>query len=99
MTAPQGGANGGPEADDASMLAVAGGLIHWLLRLCLAPASTLAGFRAWVLEECQVAPGRRATPRPQPPLPVRRFRKNRQLLPVCLALCSPNGFDDLRSHV
>ena len=26
----------------------------------LAPASTLAGFRAWVLDECPVAPGRRA---------------------------------------
>ena len=34
----------------------------WLLRLALAPASTLAGFRAWVLEECPVAPGRRAPP-------------------------------------
>jgi hypothetical protein len=32
----------------------------WLLRLTLAPASTLAGFRAWVLEQCPVAPGRRA---------------------------------------
>jgi hypothetical protein len=42
------------------MLAVAGGLVLWLLRLCLAPASTLAGFRTWVLEECPVAPGRRA---------------------------------------
>jgi hypothetical protein len=31
----------------------------WLLRLALAPASTLAGFRAWVLAECPVAPGRR----------------------------------------
>ena len=29
-------------------------------RLALAPASTLAGFRAWVLEQCPVAPGRRA---------------------------------------
>ena len=38
----------------------------WLLRLALAPASTLAGFRAWVLEECPVAPGRRAA-RPAPP--------------------------------
>ena len=28
------------------------------------PASTLAGFRAWVLAECPVAPGRR-TPRPR----------------------------------
>src|SRR6185437_4410834 len=37
-----------------------------LLRLALAPASTLAGFRACVLEECPVAPGRRAA-RPAPP--------------------------------
>jgi hypothetical protein len=42
------------------MLAVAGGLALWLLRLFLAPGSTLAGFRAWALEECPVAPGRRA---------------------------------------
>ena len=45
---------------DTSMLSVAGGVVLWLLRLCLAPASTLAGFRAWVLAECPVAPGRRA---------------------------------------
>jgi len=46
--------------DTATPLAILGGLILWLLRLALAPASTLAGFRAWVLEECPVAPGRRA---------------------------------------
>ena len=45
---------------EATPLAVLGGLILWLLRLTLAPASTLAGFRAWVLEQCPVAPGRRA---------------------------------------
>jgi hypothetical protein len=45
---------------EATPLAVLGGLLLWLLRLALAPASTLAGFRAWVLEECPVAPGRRA---------------------------------------
>jgi hypothetical protein len=50
--------------DAATPLAIVGGLILWLLRLALAPASTLAGFRAWVLEECPVAPGRRATPPP-----------------------------------
>jgi hypothetical protein len=54
-------------AAEATPLAVLGGLILWLLRLALAPASTLAGFRAWVLEECPVAPGRRAA-RPAPPL-------------------------------
>ena len=47
-------------ADEVTPLAVLGGLVLWLLRLSLAPASTLAGFRAWVLEECPVAPGRRA---------------------------------------
>src|SRR6202040_3128710 len=33
---------------EATPLAVLGGLLLWLLRLVLAPASTLAGFRAWV---------------------------------------------------
>jgi hypothetical protein len=45
--------------EEATPLAVLGGLIMWLLRLALAPASTLTGFRTWVLEECPVAPGRR----------------------------------------
>jgi hypothetical protein len=49
-------------ADAATPLAILGGLVLWLLRLALAPVSTLAGFRAWVLEECPVAPGRRASP-------------------------------------
>jgi hypothetical protein len=57
----------GPLASDtATPLAAVGGLILWLLRLTLAPVSTLAGFRAWVLEQCPVAPGRRAA-RPAPP--------------------------------
>jgi hypothetical protein len=46
--------------DEATPLAAIGGLFLWLLRLALAPASTLAGFRRWVLQECPVAPGRRA---------------------------------------
>jgi hypothetical protein len=54
-------------ADAVTPLAILGGLILWLLRLVLAPASTLAGFRAWVLEECPVAPGRRAVPPPAAP--------------------------------
>ena len=56
-------------AETATPLAILGGLILWLLRLALAPASTLAGFRAWVLEECPVAPGRRAAPPPVPDRP------------------------------
>lgn len=46
--------------DEVTPLAVLGGLLLWLLRLVLAPASTLAGFRGWVVEEVRVAPGRRA---------------------------------------
>jgi hypothetical protein len=61
-------------AEQATPLAIVGGLILWLLRLILAPASTLAGFRAWVLDECPVAPGRRAA-RPEPaPAPARPGR-------------------------
>jgi hypothetical protein len=54
--------------EEATPLTVIGGLILWLLRLALAPTSTLAGFRAWVLEACPVAPGRRAA---LPPAPAR----------------------------
>jgi uncharacterized membrane protein YgcG len=52
-------------ADDgeATPLALAGALCLWLLRLALAPWSTLAGFRTWVVEECPVAPGRTAGPK------------------------------------
>ena len=55
--------------EEATPLAVIGGLVLWLLRLALAPASTLAGFRAWVLEQCPVAPGRRAAPPSAPGQP------------------------------
>ena len=58
-------------ADAATPLAILGGLILWLLRLALAPVSTLAGFRAWVLEQCPVAPGRRAV-RYAPPFAAAR---------------------------
>ena len=54
-------------ADTATPLAIVGGLILWLLRVALAPGSTLAGFRAWVLAECPVAPGRRAPAAAPPP--------------------------------
>jgi hypothetical protein len=48
--------------DESTPLAITGGLLLWLVRLALAPASTLAGFRSWVIEECPVAPGRRGRP-------------------------------------
>jgi hypothetical protein len=48
--------------DEATALAIVGALCLWLLRLVLAPASTLGGFRRWVVEECPVAPGRTGLP-------------------------------------
>ena len=68
------------DGDAATPLAILGGLILWLLRLTLAPASTLAGFRAWVLQECPVAPGRRA-PRPAPPPAPARPGRGRGTVP------------------
>jgi hypothetical protein len=50
------------DGDETTPLAIVGGLLLWLLRLTMAPVSTLAGFRAWVVEECPVAPGRRGRP-------------------------------------
>jgi hypothetical protein len=59
--------------DQVTPLAVLAGLVLWLLRLALAPASTLAGFRRWVIEECPVAPGRRlAAGRPIPAISASR---------------------------
>ena len=43
-------------ADVTTPLAVAGAVMLWLLRLLFAPASTLSGFRRWVIAECPAAP-------------------------------------------
>ncbi len=68
-------------ADTATPLTILGGLTLWLLRLALAPASTLTGFRAWVLEQCPVAPGRRApAPRPAPAADQRKATKTARFL-------------------
>jgi hypothetical protein len=48
--------------DEATPMAIIGGLVLWLLRLALAPLSTISGFRRWALEECPTAPGRKAAP-------------------------------------
>jgi hypothetical protein len=48
--------------DEPTPIAIIGGLLLWLLRLALAPPSTIAGFRRWALEECPIAPGRKAQP-------------------------------------
>jgi hypothetical protein len=73
--------------EDVTPLAFAGSVLLWLLRLAMAPASTLAGFRRWVVEECPVAPGRTAVaapvvalaltpPAPDPPGPAGRRYAN-----------------------
>jgi hypothetical protein len=64
--------------DQLTPLAVLAGLMLWLLRLALAPASTLTGFRRWVIEECPVAPGRRlATRQPAPAISASGLSRRR----------------------
>jgi hypothetical protein len=46
--------------DEPTPMALIGGAVLWLVRLTVAPASTIAGFRRWVIDECPVAPGRTA---------------------------------------
>jgi hypothetical protein len=86
--------------EEVTPLAVAGAVLLWVVRLALAPPSTLAGLRRWVIEECPVAPGRLASPAPparpvtlvpapQPqPVPARRRadgRPGKQDLLIALA--------------
>ena len=64
-------ASADPLADEAATpLAIVGGLLLWLLRLALAPPSTLSGFRRWVIEECPAAPAPRAPQLPTSPPPA-----------------------------
>ena len=70
--------------DDPTPLAVLGGLLLWLIRVAVAPASTLAGFRAWVIAECPVAPGRRAPGPPPSAASVTRRQRNGSRPPQAL---------------
>ncbi|HXR27564.1 MAG TPA: hypothetical protein VN771_06845, partial [Candidatus Baltobacteraceae bacterium] len=56
--------------DDSTPMAIVGGMLLWLLRLALAPLSTVAGFRRWAVQECPVAPGRTAARLALPPGPA-----------------------------
>jgi hypothetical protein len=56
--------------DGPDLLGTLGGVALWVLRLVLAGPSTLRGFRAWVVEECPVAPGRKAGLADQPRMTV-----------------------------
>jgi hypothetical protein len=51
--------------DEPTPIAVIGASLLWLIRLALAPASTISGFRRWVIDECPVAPGRKAQAMPR----------------------------------
>jgi len=84
-------ADGAGLADDApDLLAALAGTALWVLRLLLAGPSTLSGFRAWVIEECPVAPGRKAAREDRPaadvvpaPVPSRSQRRHlRDRLPT-----------------
>ena len=75
-------------ADAATPLAVLGGLALWLLRLALAPASTLAGFRAWVLARSARSPPA-AAPRHLGRRP--RRTRGRRPRPPGSWIWSPNG--------
>ena len=48
--------------DEATPIAVLGSIALWLVRLAVAPISTLAGFRRWVIGRCPVAPASKNTP-------------------------------------
>jgi hypothetical protein len=53
--------------------AIAGAVLLWLVRLALAPPSTVAGFRRWVISQAPAAPTPKPPPRPasqQPPRAV-----------------------------
>ena len=48
--------------DEPTPMALIGASVLWLIRLAIAPVSTITGFRRWLLDECPVAPGRKAAP-------------------------------------
>lgn len=58
---------------EATPISVLGGVVLWLVRVAVAPVSTLRGLRARVVEECPVAPGRRAI-KPGPGEPARAIQ-------------------------
>jgi hypothetical protein len=64
--------------DEATPIAIIGGFLLWLLRLALAPPSTIAGFRRWAVEECPIAPGRKAARPPGPGQPPGRRPRHDQ---------------------
>lgn len=74
----------GLAAGDATLLAVAGGLLLWLLRLGMAPASTLSGFRTGCWRNAPspraAGPPAQRSPTRTPPGPPRPPLRPRPLL-------------------
>ena len=70
--------------DDKTPLAVLGTAALWLIRLALAPVSTLTGFRRWVIRKCPVTPKQPGKPastrREQPATSQERPGKQARLL-------------------
>jgi hypothetical protein len=61
--------------DDQTPLLIIGTALLWLIRLTIAPLSTLRGLRAWIIAECPAAPRPRAVrpaQLPAPPSPAAR---------------------------
>lgn len=52
--------------DEPTLIALVGGAVLWLIRLAVAPVSTVTGFHQWVIDEWPVAPGRKAPRARQP---------------------------------
>jgi hypothetical protein len=50
--------------DEPTPMAVIGAAFLWLVRLGMAPVSTIVGFRRWVIDECPAAPAP-TTPKPR----------------------------------
>jgi hypothetical protein len=81
--------------DDATPLAVAGRVLLWLLRVVLAPASTLTGFRHWLITETPAAPRQPASPRLLVQLPVPESSPPRPLVRSPRAANGKPGKQDL----
>jgi hypothetical protein len=57
--------------DDQTPLVIIGTALLWLIRLTIAPMSTLRGLRAWIIAECPAAPRPRPTRPALAPVPPR----------------------------
>ena len=81
--------------DDATPLVIVGRVLLWLLRVVVAPASTLTGFRHWLITETPAAPRHPAARRPLPQRPGRESPPPGQLVRSPRAANGKAGKQDL----